>query len=206
MLERVQEKDRQSCLIFDEVVKICQECGMPSMSGASVDRPYGIWSYSILSTTRLIPLLLQKARKKEHRLLTKLQEKGILDPKLLDIVWEDRRQEIDDLTRLLVKFDFFVPLLRQVEATDTNASEGGLYLVPAILPKRLTMHQSTTTPKTVGYLFFALSDIMEGIRKKGYVTVDEVKRDSFFSMGLGPAVTGQIVSEYNARTPSQHGT
>jgi hypothetical protein len=47
----------------------------------------------------------------------------------------------------------------------------------------------------VGYLFFALKEIMEGMRTKGYVTVDEVKRDGFFPMGLGPAVTGEIVSE-----------
>jgi GTPase SAR1 family protein len=36
LLERVQEKDRPSCLKFDEVVKICQECGMQSTPGASV--------------------------------------------------------------------------------------------------------------------------------------------------------------------------
>ena len=48
-----------------------------------------------------------------------LQEKGILDPKLLDTVWQDRRQDNGDLTILLVKFGFLVPLLRQVEATDT---------------------------------------------------------------------------------------
>jgi hypothetical protein len=46
---------------------------------------------------------LKKARKKEDKLLTKLQEKGILDPKLIDIVWEDRLKGIEDLTRLLVK-------------------------------------------------------------------------------------------------------
>jgi hypothetical protein len=37
---------------------------------------------------------------------------------------------------------------------------------------------------------------MEGIHKKGYVTVDDVKRDGFFPMGLGPTVTGEIVIEY----------
>ena len=37
LLERVQEKDRPSCLTFDEVVKICQECGMQSTPGASVE-------------------------------------------------------------------------------------------------------------------------------------------------------------------------
>ena len=33
------------------------------------------------------------------------------------------------------------------------------------------------------------------MRKKGYVTVDDIKRQGFFPMGLGPAVTGEIVSE-----------
>ena len=36
---------------------------------------------------------------------------------------------------------------------------------------------------------------MEGIHKKGYVTVDDVKRDGFFPMGLGHTVTGEIVIE-----------
>jgi hypothetical protein len=94
-----------------------------------------------------------------------------------------------------VKFGFFVPLLRQVEATDTKVSAENLYLVPAILPKKLTMHSSTTTTKLVGYLFFALKETMEGFRKQGYVKVQEVKRDGFFPMGLGSAVTGLIVSE-----------
>ncbi len=37
VLERVQEKDRPSCLTFDEVIEICQECGMRSTPGASVE-------------------------------------------------------------------------------------------------------------------------------------------------------------------------
>jgi hypothetical protein len=138
---------------------------------------------------------LKKARKKEDKLLTKLQEKGILDPKLLDIVWEDRLKDKQDLLTLLVKFGLFVPLLRQVESSGTKESAGDLYLVPAILPTSLVRHPSTATPKLVGYLIFALKKQMEGMRKKGYVTVDEVKRDGFFPMGLGPAVTGEIVSE-----------
>jgi hypothetical protein len=36
---------------------------------------------------------------------------------------------------------------------------------------------------------------MEGFRNQGFVQVQEVKRDGFFSMGLGAAVMGQIVSE-----------
>jgi GTPase SAR1 family protein len=138
---------------------------------------------------------LQEARNKEQKLLTMLQEKGILDPKLLDILWKDRLKDKQDLLTLLVKFGFFVPLLRQVEATESKQSAGDLYLVPAILPTSLVRHESTATPKLVGYLFFALKDTMQGMRRKGYVTVDEVKRDGFFPMGLGPAVTGQIVSE-----------
>jgi GTPase SAR1 family protein len=231
LLERLQEKDRPSFLTFDKIVEICQECGMRSTSGASVEdealvmlkifNGLGQLMHHSEPTLRHLVILdptiylvepasriichhemhenlnefLKKARKKEDRLLTKLQEKGILDPKLLDIVWEDRPQDIEGLTRLLVKFGFFVPLLRQVEATDTKVSGGSLYLVPAILPTRLTMHQSTTTPKLVGYLFFALKKTMEEIRKKGYVTVDDVKREGFFPMGLGPALTGEIVSE-----------
>ncbi len=231
VLERLQEKDRPSCLIFDEVVKICEECGMPTTPGASVKDEALVMlkifndlgqlmhhsepnlrhlvildpaNYLVEPASRIIcqhdmhenlDEFLKKARKTEDKLLTKLQKKGILDPKLLDIVWEDRWQDIQDLTRLLVKFGFFVPLLRQVEATDTKVSEGSLYLVPAILPKRLTVHQSTTTPKLVGYLFFALKKTMEEMRKKGYVTVDDIKRDGFFPMGLGPALTGEIVIE-----------
>jgi hypothetical protein len=37
LLECVQEKDRPSWLTFDEVVKICKECGMSSTPGASVE-------------------------------------------------------------------------------------------------------------------------------------------------------------------------
>jgi GTPase SAR1 family protein len=233
VLERLQEKDRPSCLDFNEdLVKICQECGMPSTPGASVEdealvmlkifNDLGQVMHHSEATLRHLVILdpanylvepasriicqhsihenlnefLKKARKKEDKLLTKLQQKGILDPKLLDIVWEDRLKDKQDLLTLSVKFGFFVPLLRQVEATDTKVSAGDLYLVPAILPKRLTIHQSTaTTPKLVGYLFFALKDTMEGFRKEGYVQLQEVKRDGFFPMGLGSAVMGQIVSE-----------
>ena len=68
---------------------------------------------------------LKIARKKEDKLLTKLQEKVILDPKLLDIVWKDRLKDIEDLTRLLVKFDFFVPLFQQVAELGLKWKEYG---------------------------------------------------------------------------------
>ena len=67
-------------------------------------------------------------------MLNNLQEKGILDPKLLDIVWEDSLKDKQDLLALLVKFGFFVPLFRPAgEATDTKESVGNKYLVPVIL-------------------------------------------------------------------------
>jgi hypothetical protein len=47
----------------------------------------------------------------------------------------------------------------------------------------------------VGYLFFALEDTMKEIRAKGYVDMEEVRREGFFPMGLGPAVIGQLMSE-----------
>jgi hypothetical protein len=159
VLERVQEKDRPSCLTLDEVVEICQECGMPSTPGASVEdealamlkifNDLGqLMHHSELTLRHLVILdpanylvepasriicqhdmhenlneFLQKARKKEDKLLTKLQERGFLDPKLLDIVWEDRLKDKQDLLTLLVKFGFFVPLLRPAgEATDTKES------------------------------------------------------------------------------------
>ena len=46
-------------------------------------------------------------------------------------------------------------------------------------------------PKLVGYLLFAHHATMEGWRKKGYVSVEEVKGDGFFPMGLFPAVLGR---------------
>jgi hypothetical protein len=42
----------------------------------------------------------------------------------------------------------------------------------------------------------ALKKTMEGFQNQGYVKVQEVKRFGFFPMGMGSAVTGLIVSEY----------
>jgi len=36
---------------------------------------------------------------------------------------------------------------------------------------------------------------MKEIRAKGYVDMEEVRREGFFPMGLGPAVIGQLMSE-----------
>ena len=131
---------------------------------------------------------LREARNKEARLFSKLRE-GILDTRLLDILWKDRPDHIKILQDLLVKFGFFVPIHRGAESTSMES----LYLVPYLLPKQLVLRNMQ--PKLVAYLFFAHKATMKDIRAKGYVELEEIRRDGFFPMGLGPAVIGQIVRE-----------
>ena len=116
---------------------------------------------------------------------------GILFTKLLQFFWSDRPKDIPNLENLLVKFGFFVPILES-----TNDGMETCYLVPQQLPRVLAAterYDVTLKPKLVGYLFFAQEGPMKEIQKKGYVVIDEMKRDGFLPMGLGPAVIGQIV-------------
>ena len=52
----------------------------------------------------------EKAQKAMRIPFNNLRDKGILDAKLLDILWEDYAASKDELLALMVKFELFVPL------------------------------------------------------------------------------------------------
>jgi hypothetical protein len=131
------------------------------------------------------------ARNKVPRHYQKLTKKGILHVEMLGILWEDRTEHIEILQTLLVKLGFFVPILQDVSSRAT--SNDNCYLIPHLLPRSLTFQ--ACEPRLVGYIFFALKDSMKDFRANGYVSLEDIARDGFFPMGLGPAVMGQIVSE-----------
>jgi len=76
---------------------------------------------------------LRKARNKSGLLYSRLCEKGILHAELLDILWEDRREHIEPLQMLLVKFGFFVPILQDIKGTTPEKESS--YLIPHLPPK-----------------------------------------------------------------------
>ena len=134
----------------------------------------------------------KEARVKEPRMYARLRD-GILDTRLLEILWKDRPEQIETLERLLVKFGFFVPILQDEQSTSAAAvREGRRYLVPHVLPPTLTL-DTALKPRLLGYFIFAEKKVMQEIRTAGYVTTAELKRDGFLPMGLGPAVAGRIV-------------
>ena len=137
---------------------------------------------------------LLAARSQAARLYQKLTKKGILHDELLDILWEDRAEHIEILQTLLVKLGFFVPILQDVKSTTTSAGpDDNCYLIPHLLPQSLTLQ--ARDPRLVGYIIFALTDVMQDIRANGYVSLEDIARDGFLPMGLGPAVMGQVESE-----------
>ena len=101
---------------------------------------------------------LRKARNKSGRLYSKLCEKGILHAELLDILWEDRREHIEPLQMLLVKFGFFVPIWQDIKGTTPEKESS--YLIPHLPPKEPLA--AKPDPKARGLPVFCPQGYLEG--------------------------------------------
>ena len=128
---------------------------------------------------------LREARRLEPRLYDKLR-RGVLDPRLLPILWKDRLQYLDILQKFMVKYGFFLPVINPDRE----------YLVPALLPRHDSAALLDQQPAVlVGYVIFAVHKDMQSFRSKGYVTVQDIDRYCFVPKGLLPVIIGEVVAE-----------
>jgi len=130
-----------------------------------------------------------RAAKSQKPHLYQLLRKGILTREMMHVIWSDVVVHRRDAVELLMtKYQLIIPLANEDENDDR-------FLVPALLlelpPKQVE------SARLVGYFIFGHPDIIGSYRKKdrGYVSVEDVKREGFLPKGLFAAVLGSIVSE-----------
>ena len=128
---------------------------------------------------------LKKARYEKPVHYNKLR-RGILEREILEILWSNVVDRYE-LEMLMTKHQLIFPL------TDKNGKDQ--FLVPALLPEGPTNQVDHHRARLVGYFIFGHSEILNDCREKGYVSVDQVKREGFLPKGLFAAVLGCIVSE-----------
>ena len=117
--------------------------------------------------------------------------KGVLHRQILwDFLWKHVADNKQELEVLMTKYQLMVPLANK----DGNEDR---FLVPGLLPERQTNQVDDHRARLVGYFIFGHMEIIQGYRKedRGYVSVDEVKREGFLPKGLFAAVLGSIVQE-----------
>jgi GTPase SAR1 family protein len=117
--------------------------------------------------------------------------KGVLHRQILwDFLWKHVADNKEELEVLMTKYQLMVPLANK----DGNEDR---FLVPGLLPDRQTNQVDDHRARLVGYFIFGHMEIIQGYRKedRGYVSVDEVKREGFLPKGLFAAVLGSIVQE-----------
>jgi len=134
-----------------------------------------------------------RAAKSQKPHLYQLLRKGILTREMMHAIWSDvvvdRREAVE---LLMTKYQLILPLAKVDENEDVR------FLVPALLPEPSCLQtKQVDSARLVGYFIFALPDIIGDYRKKdrGYVSVEDVKREGFLPKGLFAAVLGSIVSE-----------
>ena len=123
-----------------------------------------------------------EARRNMFRPYDKLCKQGVLDRKLLDILWRRHLEHAHELERLMVKYGLMIPIVER--KADASVDK---YLVPSLLPaaeRAAFAFGPGSRPHLRGYLVFSRSDEMAEWRTNGFVATQDVAEDGFLPNGL----------------------
>lgn len=129
-----------------------------------------------------------EARRHMFRPYDKLCKQGVLDRKLLGILWRDHLDHERELERLMVKYGLMIPIVER--EADASVDK---YLVPSLLPAADGPDLAfgpASRPHLRGYLVFSRPDEMAEWRANGFVAAQDVAEDGFLPNGLFAQVLG----------------
>jgi len=121
---------------------------------------------------------------------------GVVDARLLAVLWKESAAHLKHLEALLVKFGVLVPLL------DSNAQPDTVrYLVPALLRQREPpAAQHAQPPVLTCFLLFATSDVMAQWRRTGNTTLAEAGKEGFLPGSLFPRLLAKCARRQQIAT------
>ena len=130
------------------------------------------------------------AARTEQPRMYQLLRRGILERRILDILWREYAGSQKELELLLTLYQLIVPIV--------DEKGGHRFLVPALLPEKLAIDADNETPaRLVAHFIFGSAEMIKELRAKsqGYASVDGIKREGFLPIGLFPSVLCTIVEE-----------
>jgi NLR family CARD domain-containing protein 3 len=123
-----------------------------------------------------------EARRQMFRAYDRLCKQGVLDRKLLGVLWRDHLGHERELERLMVKYGLMIPVVER--EADASVDK---YLVPSLLPAAdaaAAAFGPGSRPRLRGYLVFARPEEMAEWRANGFVSTQDVAEDGFLPNGL----------------------
>jgi hypothetical protein len=124
-------------------------------------------------------------KSKWNHLFTILCRNSVLDRRLLPILWKKFASQQTELETLMVKYGLFVPL------TAGESAEDDRYLVPSILPRKLSKQDFQGNVLLVCYIVFAEREVLKEWLRNSYVTAATAASEGFLPMGIFTRLLGK---------------